>query len=59
MDRLRLCVLNSPWAASNKEPQIKLLGSTEGEVDCEVTVYALNTAYFHILERDVIKQMSG
>ena len=58
LDRLRLCIFNSPWAATNKEPQIRILSQTENAVDCEVCVYALNGNYFHILEREVRKQMS-
>ncbi len=58
LDKLRLCILNSPWAASNKEPQIRLIGQSEKGVDCEVCAYALNTDYGHILEMDVKKQMS-
>jgi hypothetical protein len=57
IERLRLCIFSSPWAATNKEPQIKLLNQTEDSVDCEVCVYALNNDYFHVLERDVRNQM--
>jgi len=59
LDRLRLSVLNSPWAAPNREPQIRLIGQTDREVNCEVCVYALHTDYFHLLERDVKQQISG
>ncbi len=59
LEKLRLSVLNSPWAASNKEPCINVISSTEKEVNCEVGVYALNSDYFYVLERDIKRQMSG
>jgi hypothetical protein len=57
LDRLRLSILNTPWAASNREPHIKVLGRRDNEVNCEVGVYALSADYFHALERDIKRQM--
>ena len=46
-------VLLSVGAAINKEPQIKLTGTTKQEWQLEITAYALGPEYFRIIESNV------
>ena len=51
--KIKEAVLLSVGAVINKEPQIKLVGSTNQEWQLEITAYALNPQYFHTIELNV------
>lgn len=51
--KIKEAVLLSVGAVINKEPQIKLVGSTNQEWQLEITAYALNPQYFRTIELNV------
>lgn len=53
---LRRVILTSPWAATQREPQLRPTQETESHYIVEVTVYASNRAFAQVIEEDVRRQ---
>lgn len=56
IDALRVTILQSPWSATQREPQITLLQETEQVYVFEAMVYAMRRGFAQALEDDVKQQ---